>query len=171
MIRLAAPPFLLIPALVAIAAAVPAAAQSERYRECLEQARDQPARAREAAAQWRALGGGAEAKHCAAIALIGMGAERHAAILLTEVGTESGALSAADRAGALLLAGDLWLRLERIDLAEQSYDRALTLSPSDPEAMIGLAKAKARPGDYAAAEALLTRALDVRPLDPQALIL
>ncbi|MEO1312196.1 MAG: tetratricopeptide repeat protein, partial [Pseudomonadota bacterium] len=109
----------------------------------------------------------------ALLARVGMEAqaERHAAILLTEVGTESGALSAADRAGALLLAGDIWLRLERIDLAEQSYDRALTLSPSDPEAMIGLAKAKARPGDYAAAEALLTRALDVRPLDPQALIL
>ncbi len=159
-------------AIAAIAAAGPAPAQSQRYVDCLERARDNPTKAREEAAQWQALGGGAEAKHCGAIALIGLGAEGRAAMLLTEVGSEkNSSLTAPDRAAALMLAGDLWLRLERPGLAGQSYERAELLSPGDAEAMTGRAKAAAAAEDYAAAEGHLTRTLGVRPNHVEALIL
>lgn len=144
----------------------------KRYRDCLERARSNPAKAREVAAQWEAVGGGAEAQHCGAIALIGLGAEGRAAMLLTQVGSgRGGGLSAADRAAALLLAGDIWLRLGRFDLADKSFGRAAKLSPKDPEALIGQAKAVAARKDYATAEKLLTGALKLKPQDPESLIL
>lgn len=159
-------------ALAILGAPERAAAQNETYEACLEEARDDPARARETAAKWEAIGGGAQAKHCGAIALIGLGAEARAAELLTDVGSgPGGELGALDRAAALLLAGDIWLRLGQPELAAKTYEGAATLDPQSAEAMIGQARAAAGRTDFEAAEIYLNRALRLRPNDPRALIL
>ncbi|MEL6978488.1 MAG: tetratricopeptide repeat protein [Pseudomonadota bacterium] len=149
----------------------PAAADAgqSRYERCLERARSDPDRAREEAAQWRAAGGGALARHCGAVALIGQGAEWEAARILTELGSTPGsALSADARASMLRLAGDLWLRLDQPDLAAQCFDAALGLRPGDRDGLVGAGRAAAALGDMSAAERRLTEALIAAPEDAEA---
>lgn len=156
-------------------AGAPAHAQSNDYETCLAIAQDDPERGREHAAQWEALGGGSEAKHCAAIALIGLGLESSAAAILTELGTEAPDLNADDRSGSLLLAGDLWLRVDRPELAHASYKRVIDLRGADPSrfrlARIGMARAAAELGDWDETVQNLDRLLEQQPDDVEALTL
>lgn len=142
-----------------LATAGAASAQSDRYQSCLAQAQSEPAAAREAAAQWEAIGGGAPARHCAAIALIGLGAELRAAEILTEIGSGDGALPAADRVSSLTLAGDLWLRNGRSALAKQSFSAALGIDPQARDARVGMARIAAGDGGYAQAVEILSGAI------------
>lgn len=119
-----------------------------QYGACLDRAQRDPAGAREAAAQWEALGGGSRARHCAAIALIGLGAEGRAAMLLTEIGSEAADLGVEDRLSALDLAGSLWFRLGRPDAARQVYRAGVQLDGAAREPRIGLARAAAAQEDW-----------------------
>lgn len=133
-----------------------AAAQSGQYAECLNKAQNEPAAAREYAAQWQAVGGGAPARHCAAIALIGLGAEIRAAEILTEIGSGEADLAAADRVAALTLAGDLWLRNGQTKLAGESFSSAVGIAPKAREARIGLSRVAAQQGDFGSAIEILS---------------
>ena len=113
------------------------------YTRGLSLAARSPATAREAAARWEAIGGGAEARHCAAMALIGLGADREAAKILTEIGSGPGALCALDRASALRLAGGLWLNLDQPKLARLCFERALKHEPGVRDALVGAARSAA----------------------------
>jgi tetratricopeptide (TPR) repeat protein len=112
--------------------------------------------ARERAAQWWALGGGAEAKLCAAEALLALGGIVSAAQLLTEAGVEGRNLPLGDRVGALTLAGELWLSRHQPDLARKSYEAALTVYEHARQARIGLARVSAYQGAYGQAAAELS---------------
>lgn len=148
------------------------AAESGRYEACLDAAQIDPTAARERAAQWEAAGGGAYARHCAAIALIGLGAGREAAKILTDIGSgPSSTLTAGDRAGMLRLAGDLWLRLGQHNLARRCFETALSLTAGDRDSLIGAARAAAAEGAYGDAEVHLSTALDGDGADPEALTL
>lgn len=152
-------------------AATPAGAQSSQYEECVDLAAQDPAAAREKAAQWEAVGGGGEAQHCAAVALVALGAEKEAAKLLTELGVEATNLPIEDRAAALNLAGELWLRNGQGLLARETFLRAGQLSPNDRAPLLGAAKAAAAIEDWNAARDSLTRALELNPSDGEALTL
>ena len=148
------------------------AARQKRYVGCLNRAQNDPGVAREEAARWEAAGGGALARHCAAIALIGQGAEREAAAILTETGSApESALSADERASMLRLAGALWLRLGQTALAARCFETVLKLDPEDRDSQVGAARAAAADGDLAAAEKHLDSLLAAQPRDAEALTL
>lgn len=149
----------------------PSAAQTRVYAECLEAAQTDPARGRERAMQWAAIGGGAEARHCGAIALIGLGAHRMAAEELADIATARNTLSREDRFAALLLAGDLWLSTNASSLAEEAFERAQALGPNEAAPWIGLARAAAARELWADAISHLDSALFAKPDDPEALTL
>ncbi|MEO1292028.1 MAG: tetratricopeptide repeat protein [Pseudomonadota bacterium] len=159
--------------IVVLSAGVPgyAAAQVSDYEACLKLAETDPATAREAAARWEAIGGGAPSRHCGAVALMGLGANKQAAEILTGIGTEPGALSASDRAAALQLAGQLWLEEGQTNLAQQTFYAAYTLVPTDPTPLIGAARAAAAAGSFDVAEKHLSNANALKPSDPQVLTL
>ncbi len=143
---------------VGVLTAAPAAtAQSSQYQDCLAQAETEPAAARETAAQWEAIGGGVPARHCAAVALIGLGAEIRAAEILTEIGSGESDLPAADRVSALTLAGDLWLRNGQGLLARQSFGAALVIAPKSRDGRIGLARVAALESDFGRAIEVLSK--------------
>ncbi|MGD1870028.1 MAG: hypothetical protein ACFB0F_11080 [Neomegalonema sp.] len=146
-------------------------AQSAQYEDCVALAATDANAAREKAAQWEAIGGGPEARHCGAIALIGLGAERDAAKILTELGVEANSMALPDRSAALSLAGDLWLRNNQEEIAREAYLRASQLAPNDRAPLIGAAKAAAAIEDWNASRDSLTRALELNPADAEALTL
>ena len=162
---------LLAATLGAALSATSAFAQTQDYTSCLDQAINAPAKTREAAKRWVALGGGDQARHCAAIALIHLGSERLAAEELTLLGSEPGGLGVEDRFGALMLAGDLWLRNNRPKLALASFQRADTLVPNSLVADVGLARVAADQGDWPAAIVHLDKVIREAPTNPEALTL
>ncbi|MCI4660515.1 MAG: tetratricopeptide repeat protein [Neomegalonema sp.] len=143
----------------------------EDYRKCLALAEEDPATAREAAARWEAIGGGVHARHCSAMALMGLGADKQAAQYLTELGTAEGTLSAPDRAAALRTAGQLWLQVGQPQLSQQTFAAAYKLTPSDAAPLIGMARAAAALGAYDQAQKYLSDAQALSPGDPQILTL
>lgn len=148
-----------------------ALAQTEDYAACLQSAEVDPAATRDRASRWARLGGGAPARHCAAIALIGLGADEMAARELTELGSAPGALPAADRASALILAGDLWMAVGAPEAARKAFRGAESLTPEDPRALIGVARVEAALQNLPGAVRLLGEALSLTPDNPEALTL
>ncbi|MBX2854951.1 MAG: hypothetical protein KTR21_08180 [Rhodobacteraceae bacterium] len=145
--------------------------QTQDYTSCLDQAIKAPAKTREAAKRWGALGGGDQARHCAAIALIHLGSERLAAEELTRLGSDPGGLGVEDRFGALMLAGDLWLRNDRPKLAHASFQRADVLVPNSLVADVGLARVAADQQNWPAAISHLNKVITEAPTNPEALTL
>ncbi len=78
------------------------------YDLCLEFARIRPDKGIELAGKWIALGGGDPAKHCQALALIGLKSYGEAATRLEALAEQSKA-EAGIRAGMLAQAGQAWL--------------------------------------------------------------
>lgn len=122
-----------------------------------------PVQARERAAQWEALGGGAAAKLCAGEALAAVGADGVAADLLTTAGSDGDDLSPRDRAGAFGLAGELLLDLGEAELARRSFAAALSIDSASRPALIGSARASAALEDWSAAIEDLTAAIAFGP--------
>lgn len=150
-------------------------APSEAYEMCVSLASKNPESAREKAARWEAIGGGSEARHCGAIALIGLGAEQQAAEVLTRLGAEARDLEADDRAAALELAAELWLRLDKPQLARESYQRVIELRGGDQErwraAVLGRARAAEAMDDIDAVFDDLQTVIEAIPEDAEALSL
>ncbi len=142
-----------------------------RYARCMALANAEPERALEFAAQWRALGGGGLARHCGAIAMIAVGAEANAATELTAVGVDGAGLTDDDRRGALVLAGELWLRLEQPELARRAFTAAIEIGGASRRIGVGWARAEAMEGDWADAAAALDPVIASDPSDVEALIL
>ncbi|MCZ6453449.1 MAG: hypothetical protein O6909_04325, partial [Alphaproteobacteria bacterium] len=86
-------------ALVAVVVGSPAAAQTrfseipvaQAYQGCMALARAKPAEGFEAAIAWRDEGGGPPARHCTAIALVGLGQLDEAAQRLEDLAQNMGA--------------------------------------------------------------------------------
>jgi tetratricopeptide (TPR) repeat protein len=67
-----------------------------------------------------------------------------------------------------LLAASLQMALRETRRAQSSFERVLALEPSQPRALLGLARVALEEGDVAASRALLTRALARYPDFPEA---
>jgi tetratricopeptide (TPR) repeat protein len=130
-----------------------------------------PGEAEAAAARWEAQGGGAAARHCRAMALEALGAERAAAGLLMEIAAEARALPDRARAEMVLQAGELFLRLGALDAAGRAAEEALGLTGRAPGALAFRARLGAERGDWRGALADLDAALEGRPGDPGLLVL
>lgn len=152
------------------ASADDADARQKRYEDCITLARTDAEASRREAARWEAIGGGAQARHCAAVSLIALGAPREAAEILTEIGSRGNSrLGADDRVSMLSLAGELWLQLGQHQLAKRCFEVALKIKPSYRTSLIGAAHAAAGLGDHAAAEKHLTNQLKRDAKDVEAL--
>jgi|GEM_PF-4849566 len=85
----------------------------DSIESCITAIEADPSRAREAAAVWHRLGGGADARTCEAFALEAMGARRVAAEMLTELAQDTNvALSFPERAILFDRATLQWQALE-----------------------------------------------------------
>ncbi|HEX9647166.1 MAG TPA: hypothetical protein VGB88_06685 [Alphaproteobacteria bacterium] len=159
-------------ALVALALLPAAAGAAEgRYAACVALAESAPAGALETAERWLAEGGDTDAaRHCRALALVGVGRAGDAAAELTRLADGAEAPPAV-RASLYEQAGNAWLLGGRADLAKAAFDRALALAPGAVEAHIDRARAEAALGDWWAAVEDLGRALDAEPARDDALAL
>ncbi len=162
----------------ALLLAIPAAsawAQGDpgRYAECLAQdmsTEEAALAAYQSALDWQAAGGGAEAKHCAAIATLRLGYEEEAAARLMDL-AETERFSAPELRGELLRqAASAWLLAGILDEAEETATNAVNAAPGYDTAMLR-ARVRMETRDYAGAETDLGGALAERPGDVDALIL
>ena len=160
---------------------LPAKAEIRTLEACAAAIEEDADGALSEAARWITLGGGAAARLCEASALQALGADRLAAMKLTELAQDPGvALSADERAVLFIDASAIWRADGQALLAKETADRAVRLTPHVPgssmtlnarDARLALAWAQSDLGEVEQARALVTDLLRDAPDDPDALAL
>jgi len=140
-----------------------------RYEWCIRLAKSTPTDGWEAALTWTGEGGGDPARHCAAVALIGLKQYKEAGARLEELARDSFA-DASVRAGMLAQAGQAWLLADNIDRAYADQTTALKLTPGVPDLLIDRAESLALAKNWKEALADLNEALSAAPNRADALI-
>ncbi|MEL6479570.1 MAG: hypothetical protein AAFR17_19765 [Pseudomonadota bacterium] len=156
--------------LLIVLAAGPAASV-EDYDACTALIAADPARAAAESASWARFDGGWPARHCHALALLALGAERKAALELLEIGAGAGELPPEVRAEMFVDAGEILLDLGELGEAAQAVDRADRLAPRSRGARILSSTLSARFGDWQGAERDLSTAIDQSGVDAELLLL
>lgn len=142
----------------------------EEYRTCLVLAKQTPMQGWEEALAWQSLGGGEAARHCAAIALIGLGKHADAATRLETLANES-VREDQVRAEMLAQAAQAWLLAGNVTRADAAQRGALTLAPGHPDIMLDHAVLLAQVGHYGEAAEVLSAVLRRQPNRVEALTL
>ncbi len=142
----------------------------QEYRACLQLARSKPEDGWEEAIAWQSLEGGEPARHCAAVALIGLGKLEEAAKRLESLAQHSRGTEAL-RAEMLAQAAQAWLHADKIELALADLDTALGLVPNQPDLLLDKAMAMAQAAHYKDAAEVLTTLLAVQPNRVEAMVL
>ncbi|MFQ5773424.1 MAG: hypothetical protein ACE5GS_02790 [Kiloniellaceae bacterium] len=145
--------------------------QPREYADCMALARARPGDALDRALAWDALGGGEPAKHCAAVALIGLGRYEAAARRLERLAQDMVAATRGLRAGVLAQSAQAWLMAGEAARAVAAQSAALTLDPDNVELLIDRSIALATAGSYWMALDDLNGALDLAPERADILIL
>jgi len=144
---------------------------AQTYEVCLLTAKNEPDKGVEMAGKWIGLGGGAPAKHCQAIALIGMKEYGEAATRLEELAGLNEDESV--RAGVLTQAGQAWLLEGELTRALAAQTAALDAMPVKNRQHAGIlvdrAATYADGGQYQDAINDLNIALEIEPKNPDAL--
>jgi tetratricopeptide (TPR) repeat protein len=142
------------------------------YDLCLSTARSYPEQGFELAGRWEGLGGGEPAKHCSAVALIGLHQYAEAAQRL-EALAKASKQPADVRAGMLAQAGQAWSLNGDKDRAYAAQSAALKLapqgSPRSADILVDRAMTLADMGKYDDAVIDLSAALAIVPRDADAL--
>ena len=141
-----------------VLAAGPAAAVAD-YETCVGLVESDPEQAEAEAARWAAAGGGSAARHCRALAMLALGADRSAAELLSAIAAEDRTLPAEVRAEMLVEAGEIHLGLGDLEAGRAAVARALKLATDPQPALTLSARLAAEAGDWQGAVAELDRAL------------
>jgi tetratricopeptide (TPR) repeat protein len=142
---------------------------SRAYQACMALSRSDPDAGFENALAWHDRGGGLAARHCAAVALIGLGHHRQAAERLEALAAELGGQPEL-RAGVLAQAAQGWLMAGETERAYAVQSAALELAPDDPELLVDRSATLAEAGRYWAAIDDLNRALEIDPQRVEALV-
>jgi len=164
-------------ALAALAPGASLAAQAnlfgagDPYQACVMAIDTDPADAFERALAWRSQGGGPQADHCAALALIALDEPGEAASRLDTLARRSDAGTLMERASLLAEAGNAWLLAAQPANAEVALSAALRLTPRDPELWVDRARARAAQLNWADAEKDLTNALTFDATKPEPFVL
>src|SRR5690606_2487553 len=97
---------------------------SERHGQCLAQAVAEPEAALDAAFDWQAAepAAAAAARHCAAVALIGLGAYAQAATELEALAALAPDPTPEGRAALLAEAGNAWVLADQLTRALEIFD-------------------------------------------------
>jgi tetratricopeptide (TPR) repeat protein len=133
-----------------------------QYKHCIALARQKPEDGWEEALAWTSLGGGDAARHCGAVALIGLRQFEEGASRLEELAAASHA-DAKLRAGMLAQAGQAWLLAKNPERAYAAQTAALKLVPDAPDLLVDRSQSLAEAKNYKEALADLNRALQVAP--------
>jgi len=144
---------------------------SREYNECMALARDDPEAALERAFAWRDLGGGDPARHCVAVALIGLERYEDAARRLEALAQEISAENKGLRPAVLAQAAQVWHLADQLERALADQDAAVKLAPEDVELRIERAITLGMLGRFWDAIDDLNRALDLAPDRPEVLVL
>lgn len=120
---------------------------AKTYDLCLDTARLYPEQGVEFAGRWVGLGGGAPARHCQAVALMGLREYGEAATRLEELAEKSKQTNEI-RAGMLALAGQSWLLNGDNERAYAAQTAALKLMPGDVKLLLDRALTLAEAKNY-----------------------
>ena len=137
--------------------------QERAYRECMTLARAAPAEGLDSALGWAALDGGEGARHCAAVALIGLGQYRVAAQRLERLAADLRAEQPALSLDVLSQAGQAWILAGDTTRAHAVQSAALDIAPDDVELLLDRSITLATARNYWEAVDDLNRALDLAP--------
>ncbi|TAN56177.1 MAG: hypothetical protein EPN20_19210, partial [Magnetospirillum sp.] len=169
--RRAAAPLLLLPLLLApLGAGAETINPRQEYRTCLQLARQKPEDGWEEAIAWTSLGGGEPARHCAAVALIGLGKLEEAARRLEALAQQSRGTEGL-RAEMLAQAAQAWLLAGKVELALADLDTGLGLVPNQPDLLLDKAVAMAQAAHYKEVVEVLTTLLKIQPNRVEAMVL
>jgi tetratricopeptide (TPR) repeat protein len=133
------------------------------YDKCLALARKDPSEGFETGSVWRDHGGGLPARHCVAVALIGLKEYVEAAHRLEKIAAEMVRESDALRAGVLAQAAEAWSEAGQSENAEAALTAALKLAPRNPDYLVNRAVTYAQRKNYHAAVDDLNKALTAGP--------
>lgn len=133
------------------------------YGACLALAEESPAEAYRSGLEWFKAGGGLPARHCVAVALIGLGDHEAAATRFEALAEEVASDRKELRASMLGHAGQAWLLAGRPVRASQVQDMAISLMPDDPTLLVDRAVSLMTSKRYPAALADLDKALALAP--------
>jgi tetratricopeptide (TPR) repeat protein len=149
-----------------------ARAQQERaYQDCMILARATPAAGLDSALGWAALGGGDGARHCAAVALIGLGQYREAAQRLERLAADLRAENPTLSLDVLAQAGQAWILADDATRALAVQSAALDIDRDNVELLLDRSITLATTENYWEAVDDLNRALELAPARPDLLIL
>jgi tetratricopeptide (TPR) repeat protein len=137
-------------------------ADAKRYADCMALAKSKPTDGWEAALTWIGEGGGDPARHCGAVALIGLKQYREAAQRLEDIARTSFA-DPSVRAGMLDQAGQAWILDNDPNRAYADQTTALQLVPDSPDLLIDRAESLALSQAWPDALADLNHALSLAP--------
>ncbi|PHS29397.1 MAG: hypothetical protein COA85_00645 [Robiginitomaculum sp.] len=115
--------------------------ESQRYRTCLAKAHSRPSAAYEDAVIWKNEGGAGPARHCLAMALLGMRAYAEGADKLESLAYAPDIGDEGLRTPALIQSGEAWLQASRPEDALRVLTRALDRDPNNAEAHTKRARA------------------------------
>ncbi len=135
---------------------------AKEYVTCMQLARAKPEDGWEEALAWESLGGGEPARHCGAVALIGMGHYEDAAKRLEDLAADSKRDNLI-RARMLEQAGQAWLMAGNTDRADAVQRTALKLVPGLPDLLLDHAVTLAQVHHYREAKAELDDLLQRQP--------
>ena len=139
------------------------------YRRCMDLAEISPDKGFEVALAWQGLGGGDSARHCAAVALLGLKQYDEAAKRLE--GLAQKVAAAPDfRAQLLGQAAQAWLLGGKLSRADSVVTAALGLAPLDIDLLIDRAQISAARSDHASSIMDLDKALKQDPHNVDALV-
>lgn len=133
------------------------------YQACLALAEAEPAEAYRGGLAWFKLGGGLPARHCVAVALVGLGDHEAAATRFETLARELAEERVDLRAEMLGHAGQAWLLAGRPVRASQVQAAAIALRPGDPTLLVDRAVSLMTASRPVAAIADLDRALSLAP--------
>ena len=148
-----------------------AGASEARYRACLDAVATDPGRAEREADDWaRFGGGGGAARHCRAMAMLALGAERPAALELLSIAASEVALAEPLRADILVQAAEVFRDIGDPVAAISAADAALRLAPGSAAALGVRGEARVLNGDLIAGIADFDDAVEARPSDRDLLL-
>lgn len=138
-------------------------ARQQEYEDCMTLARRVPADGYESALAWESQGGGDPARHCAAVALIGMGHYRDAAERLESLAAGMAEKQLPLAAEAFAQAGQAWTSANQLGKALAAQDAALKLAPDNIDLLIDRAFTQRALNEFAKALDDLNKAATLDP--------
>ncbi len=173
---MAIPPILPPLAVALLLVGLPAAAQqrggsNDEYARCMRQARTQATDAFETATAWEGRGGGLQARHCAAVALMTLGQPAEAAIRLERLATTAQGDAARVRVELLSQSAQAWLAARMPERAHAVLSQAVRIAPDDADLWIDRSIVLATAKNYWEAIDDLNRAIELAPRRADPLVL